>query len=217
MYETPETPERPPPQGRLPASGIAAAPLVTHEELAAAVAGEPAAVRRLVERASPILHAEIKRVAGQHIPSAEVEDTLQVVIVEMFRDSAALLASWDAERKRSLRNYLVVLAQRRALDALRRYRRLVPINEREWAESSTSDAGGEVDSRRAELQAVVDAYLDGCTEVERRFFACTLEDRSVAEVAAEFNLSHEAVYKRRERERNALRALHKKLQSRERL
>src|SRR5881227_559933 len=91
------------------------------------LAGDPAALARLVAVLTPVIHARVARTLLAHrslLASGrdlrqEVEDQSQEVFLALFRRDARSLRSWQAERGLSLENFVGLMAERRVKSFLR--------------------------------------------------------------------------------------------------
>ncbi len=91
-----------------------------------AVAGDRAAIIKLVDALTPVIQARVARVLFRVRQSfqnrsvrQEVEDLTQEAFLVLFADQARVLRSWDGERGLSLLNFVGLVAERRALSLLR--------------------------------------------------------------------------------------------------
>lgn len=94
-----------------------------------ALAREPAALRALVDRVLPVVHARVARALvrrgraeGRDLRQ-EVEDLSQEVFVALFADGGRALRAWDGARGLSLPNFVGLLAEREVASVLRSGRR----------------------------------------------------------------------------------------------
>lgn len=176
------------------------------------LAGDAAAVRRLVDALSPVVHARVARILTRRAAGArgrdvrqELEDLAQEVFVALFERRGRLLAAWAPDRGLSLANYVGLIAERRTISALRS-RRQSP-----WTEDPTEDtdlgraAGGSPGFERRVveqdlLRAVLDELRAGLSAKGLRLFELLMiEQRSVDEICAEMEMQPAAVYAWRSR------------------
>ncbi|MCB9727282.1 MAG: sigma-70 family RNA polymerase sigma factor [Deltaproteobacteria bacterium] len=139
----------------------------------------------------------------------EVEDMVQDVFYELFRDDGKRLRGWDPKRGLSLANYVGMVAEQRVLANLRSGRRSP------WTEDpSEAEAldGGDVGSRRVtgpservvsareRLDLVLDRMRASVSDQGYRIFEMLfVEQRDVEEVCEEMGLQAGAVYTWRSR------------------
>lgn len=104
--------------------------------LARALAGEPEAVKALVDRWTPILQARVARVLlsrGAARVRVQVEDLVQDVFLTLFEDDGRVLRTWEPGKGLSLDNFVGLVATRRAVSYLRSGKRTA------WREDPTLD------------------------------------------------------------------------------
>lgn len=182
-----------------------------------ALAGSPLAVRRLTEALMPVVHFRAARqlmrlgtaASGRDVRQ-EVEDMVQDIFYELFRDDARRLRSWDPTRGLSLENYVGMIAEQRVIATLRSGRRS-PWTDQP-AEAETLDAGvaamprrttaptEAVASDRERLTAIVSALQQSVSPTGFRVFEMLfVEQAEVEEVCAELGMQPGAVYTWRSR------------------
>lgn len=173
---------------------------------------DPAAVRRFVERVGPILQTVVHVVVMRRRMPPHIEvDLVQDVFVELLSDDCAALRKWSPERG-SCEQYLRTWARSRTIDRLRAQERLgrggreVPSDEAKLAElfevpaQAFSNATGQHDW----VVEMVERYHQECSPEDRLFLQRCVEERDTEELMAEFGLSRDAVYKRKQRQRDRL-------------
>lgn len=92
--------------------------------------GHGAAWKALVDALLPVVRARVGRALGRatHAPGRlrplfdQQEDVEQQVFLFLFKDDARALAEWDPARGMSLENYVGLIAQREATNAVRYWR-----------------------------------------------------------------------------------------------
>ena len=91
-----------------------------------ALDGDPASIRALVDRLTPVVQARVARGLFRREPSAggrnvrqEIEDFTQDVFLSLFRDDCRALRAWDPARGLSLENFVGLLAQHQVASLLR--------------------------------------------------------------------------------------------------
>lgn len=108
----------------------------TPQQIETALSGDDRAMRALMRELSPVMHARIGRallrrrsLARGEDPRQRLADIVQDVYVELFRDGAKLLRSWQPSRGLSLRGFVGLVAEQRVSATLRSRRR------NPWAEA----------------------------------------------------------------------------------
>jgi RNA polymerase sigma-70 factor (ECF subfamily) len=183
-----------------------------------ALAGEPAAVRHLVERLTPVIQARVARTlllrraggsAGRDVRQ-EIEDIAQEIFLLLFADGAKLLRSWRPERGLSLANFVGLVAERQAVSILRNGKRSP------WKEDPTllenlerePDPGQleEWAASRETLRLLLDHLREALSPLGRHLFQLLfLREMSLMEVTHTTGLSADAVYAWRSRLRKQAR------------
>jgi RNA polymerase sigma-70 factor (ECF subfamily) len=183
-------------------------------DLQAAIAGQSAALARLVEELTPVIQARVAHAllrwgrSGRSI-RPEVEDLTQEVFCALFAEEGKLLRSWDPSRGLSLKNFVGLIAYRQALSVLRSRKRSgwaeVPAKD-ELFESEAARAGGrEADIEQAlvtkdVLQRLYAAMSEQLSPLGRQLFELLfVEERSVNEVCGVMDMTPDAVYAWRSR------------------
>lgn len=183
-----------------------------------ALAGDHAAVARLVERLTPVVHARAARAllragrgAGPRLRQ-ELKDLVQEVFLALFEGGGRILQSWAPERGLSLENFVGLVTERQVLSILRSGKRDPWREDPTLAselESVSPEAGPEtvVASKQA-LERLLER-LRGCLSPLgwRLFELLYLQERSVSEVEQATGLKSAAVYAWRSRLRRLARGL----------
>ena len=187
-----------------------------------ALAGDAAAMARLVRALRPALQAEVawtlERFAPRgrgRDPRQEVFDMVQEVFLALLERDGALLRKWDPERGRTLVSFARLLARHHVVSTLRSHRR------NPWTEEPTptermSAVPGDCEELRLaqvdEARRTVEALRQ---ELKGRsmlmFEGLYVEERSVEEVCQEFGLSRDALYTWRTRLRQKVSKIAAKL------
>lgn len=96
-------------------------PTLSKELVQRALASDRAAVRELVERLMPVIRRRALSTLARYGRGAEseAEDVCQDVLIGLFREDRAALATWAPERGLSLEQFVAMLAQRRVVSHLR--------------------------------------------------------------------------------------------------
>ncbi|AUX41649.1 uncharacterized protein SOCE26_030710 [Sorangium cellulosum] len=190
----------------------AAAPGPEAALIARAVAGEPAAVRALVDLLTPTIQQRVmrpllrrRRAAGHRDVRQEVEDMTQSVFLALFADRGRALRQWDAGRGLSLASFVGLVAEREACSILRSRRR------NPWTEQPTEDDALErVDGAsvspepaaisRELLAAIARRLRDRLSERGLElFYLLLVDERSTEDACAITGMTADAVYAWRSR------------------
>lgn len=170
------------------------------------------AVRALVGRVSPVVHARVARsllrrqgaARGREIRQ-EIEDLVQEVFLALFADDAKALRAWEPERGLSLQNFVGLIAERQVIAVLRSGRRSPwtedPTEDEELARSGTPTVGPELRvASRELLQRLLERLKLALSPKGMHVFTLLFVlDRSVAEVRQETGMSDAAIYAWRSR------------------
>jgi RNA polymerase sigma factor (sigma-70 family) len=88
----------------------------TREEVRRALSGDRSAMRDLVARLFPVVHARteafVRRRASGRIDASDGQDVAQDVWLALLRDGGRALSGWDPGRGMSLEGYVGLLTQR---------------------------------------------------------------------------------------------------------
>lgn len=178
--------------------------------LTRALEGDPKSIRALVDALTPVVQARVARALLSCRPRSrdvrqEVEDLTQDVFELLFADGAKALRRWDPSRRASLVSYVSLIAQRQVVTALRSGRKTP------WREEATEGAllarheetspgPSEQVASRHELRTVLDELHARLSPTGARMLrSLVLEQRDIREVAAETQLSPNALYAWRHR------------------
>lgn len=194
------------------------------EQVARALAREPAACRALVGALSPPIHARVtaalarrEAVGGGRFTRQEANDLAQEVFVLLWEDDGRILRMWDPARGASLRTFAGLVAERVVASRLRSGRRSG------WREDPTFDddlatlAGGtEALDLRVHDRDFLSRLLDRLREALSPrglllFEALYLHERDADEVAAEHGMTVESLYVWRSRARKTVQTLAEEL------
>lgn len=123
---------------------------LTREVVAAALTGDAGAIRALVAELTPVIHARAVRVLLRRRVLAKgtdvrqvLDDMMQDVFVELFREDGKALRVWDPARGLGLRGFVGLVAEQHVA-ALLRVRCKNP-----WAEDLTVDDAGHEEAAEA--------------------------------------------------------------------
>lgn len=175
--------------------------------LDAAGAGDPAAVRLVVETLAPVVRVAVARVLFRYRSKArgrdlaqEAEDLAQDAFAMLFEDGARVLRSWDPTRGASLETFAKVVAERCALGTLRSGKRS-PFTEEPTIDTDLeavlrSDAATEERvATRELLERVHDRLKEHLSPrgylLFRRMY---VDEADVETLCAEFSMAKDAVY-----------------------
>lgn len=186
-------------------------PAITPPLLQRALAGDRRAVRELIAELSPVIQARAGRLLARRPLTRsrdirqEVLDLTQHVFVDLFRDDARLLRSWDPERGLSLANFVGMIAEQRVLAVLRN-RNKNPFRDEPTAPEDL-DVGADsargperIAASKEALATVLDALRGRLSDQGLAMFHWLfVEGRSVEEVCALADTSADAVYAWRSR------------------
>jgi RNA polymerase sigma-70 factor (ECF subfamily) len=187
-----------------------------------ALAGDPAALNRLVAVLTPVIQARVARtllarsfrLAGGRDVRQEVEDLSQDVFLALFSRDAHVLRDWQAELGLSLENFVGLVAERQVLSFLRSGRRNPSKEEPSFTpelEPEAPEPGPEkIAAGREHLDLLLDRLREESSPLGRWLFELLfVQELSVNEVRDASGLSADAVYAWRSR----LRSLARKLQA----
>lgn len=185
-----------------------------------ALAGDQAALTRLVAVLTPVIQARTartllarrSRLASDCNIRQDVEDLTQEIFLFLFADDARVLRSWQAERGLSLENFVGLVSERYVISFLRSGKR------NPWKEepSPVEDLDGvamdpepeEVAASREQLRLLLDRLREKLSPLGQRLFQLLfVQEMSLEETMAASGLSADAVYAWRSRLRRLAREL----------
>jgi RNA polymerase sigma factor (sigma-70 family) len=186
--------------------------VVSAEEIKRVLERDPVAVRRFVDRIGPILQTVVHVVVmRRRMPPHMEADLVQDVFLELLCADGSALHKWSPERG-SFEPYLRRWARCRTIDRLRAQERLgrggreVPLDEAKLAEllevpaQAFSNAMGQYDW----VDEMVERYHQECSPEDRLFLQRCVEEPDTDDLMAAFGLNRDAVYKRKQRQRDRL-------------
>lgn len=187
------------------------------EQLQKVIARDPVALDRFMDVFGPMLQAIAGKYAcRQQGSSWSADDLLHEVIVAIFSDDARMLRSWDADKGRTLRNYLAKFAEYRIQDRLRKRSREEPTAQAELFDhvdrqhqthpAEEHDAEDPAVARRA-----LERYSAECKPEQRQFAERYFDAASAKALMEEFQLTRNTYDKRVSRMGARLRELAQKL------
>ncbi|MEP7126271.1 MAG: hypothetical protein ABJE95_35395 [Byssovorax sp.] len=178
---------------------------LTQELVLSALGGDGAAVRRMVAGLTPVIQARVARtllrrsalVAGRG--REWLDDLVQDVFVELFRDSGRALRAWDPARGLSLVNWVGLIAEQRASAALRGRKRDLDIADVPLDDAPEERAPLEYDPEanmlaRDQLTHLLDLLRSELSPLGLQLFhALIAEQESIPSVSARLGMSTSAV------------------------
>jgi RNA polymerase sigma factor (sigma-70 family) len=189
-------------------------PAFSVDRIDRALAGDAEAIRWLVDYLTPVIQRRVAHVLAR-TPSKlrdlrqETADLTQDVFVALFEDEGCVLRRWRAEGS-SLRSFVGLVAERRALDAVRKKSGLRAVGQEPLVDEPRAQTAGP--ERRAADREQLERLL---ARLEREvsatgalmFRLLFVEERSVEEIMAQTGSSAESIYAWRCRLRRRVRAL----------
>ncbi len=183
-----------------------------------ALAGEEAALARLVDRLTPVVQARVARAllragrgAGPRLRQ-ELQDFVQEIFLALFERDGRILRAWDPARGLSLENFVGLVAERQVISLLRSGRR-DPWREDPTLDSELERASPEVGPESAALskqalERLLERLRESLSPLGWRLFELLyLHERSVDEVERLTGLTSAAIYAWRTRLRRLARSL----------
>lgn len=176
--------------------------------IAAALAGDQTAMRELVAAATPVVRRRVARTwlrsTGGRV-RLEIDDLTQEVFSALFENDARALREWDPSLGLSFRNYVGLLAQRRAASMVRARGARERACECSWDSDAPPDALSETSPEETTESRELLAHLwsslrrslseRGFSLFERLF----VHDDPIADVCAEAGMTPDALYQWRRR------------------
>lgn len=176
------------------------------EQITLALAGDQGVVRALVAELTPVIQARVGRALLRRRALAKgndvrqmLDDMVQDVFVELFRDDGKALRAWDPARGLGLRGYVGLVAEQRVAAVLRSRRRN-PWSEDLAVDDDAIEEATEHDdpelriASRQEIEKLFDLVRASLTPLGRELFQrLLLDEESVAGVCAATGMSTSAV------------------------
>ena len=189
----------------------------TRDLVRRALARDPAAVKTLVDRLSPVIERKVastlwKRSPGRDVRQ-EVRDMTQAVFLSLFEDDGKALRAWDPNRGSPLEAFVALLAHRQVISLLRRGRTSPwpdEPTEFERLERIAPTAMGpeQVVASREHLTALLDRIQEELSPTGLELFQCLIvDDEPLAEVSLKVGKSEQALYQWRSRLLKQIRTL----------
>ncbi len=193
---------------------------LTLEEVERALAGDQAALTRLVDDLTPVIQARVARVlllrrqgasAGRDVRQ-EVEDLTQEVFLILFDDGGKVLRGWSPERGLSLRNFAGLVAERRTVSILRSGKRSPwkedPTFAEELDEPAPTPGPEAAAASRETLRLLLHRLTEELSPLGRQLFELLfLQELPVREVIDRTGMSSDAIYAWRSRLRRLARRI----------
>ncbi len=182
---------------------------LTPEDVTRALAGDRAAMKALVDRLQPLIHAEVGAALAQVArrramdPRQDIRDFVQDILLHLLAHDARTLRRWAPERGRSLDSFVRLVARRQIISMLRSPRR------NPSAELPTDRETIERLDTRHEHEPELDAHLVDSQTIARLleflharlndkgvllFHLLYVEERAIAEVCELTGMTRESIY-----------------------
>jgi DNA-directed RNA polymerase specialized sigma24 family protein len=187
-----------------------------------ALAGDPASVRLLVDRLSPIIAkrvaATLWRRTGHRQVAQDAADMVQDVFLSLFQSDGKALRAWDPARGMPFESFVGLLAQHQVISILRSGRttpwREEPTDmehlERVGMTSATPEA---IISSREDLRTLLDRLRERLSPRGLELFQRIVIDEEDAEsLLATTGMTREALYQWKSRLHRTIRALAAEMQ-----
>ncbi len=193
---------------------------LTLEDVERALAGDEAALTRLVDALTPVIQARVARVlllrrqgaaAGRDVRQ-EVEDLTQEVFLILFDGGGKVLRGWNPERRLSLRNFVGLVAERRTVSILRSGKRSPwkedPTFTEELDEPAPAPDPEVAAASRETLRLLLHRLTEELSPLGRQLFELLfLQELPVREVIDRTAMSPDAIYAWRSRVRRLARRI----------
>jgi len=182
-----------------------------------ALAGDPASVRALVDRLSPVISkrvaATLWRLGGRRNVPQDAADMVQDVFLSLFQADGKALRAWDPARGMSLDSFVGLLAQHQVVSILRSGRTTPwreELKDAEHFESLGAAAASpeRVTSARADLRALLDRLRECLSPRGLELFQRIIIDEEPLEsLTATTGLTRDAIYQWKSRLTRTIRTL----------
>jgi DNA-directed RNA polymerase specialized sigma24 family protein len=182
-----------------------------------ALAGDPASVRGLVDRLSPVISKRVTATLWRRTPQRNVTqdaaDMIQDVFLALFQSDGKALRAWNPARGMSLDSFVGLLAQHQVISILRNGRtspwREEPTDvEHLEAVGSTSATPEAVTSSREDLRTLLDRLRQTLSprglELLQRI---VIDEEPLDSLLATTGLTRDAIYQWKSRLHRTIRAL----------
>jgi RNA polymerase sigma factor (sigma-70 family) len=189
-------------------------------EILPALAGDEAALSRLVQVLTPVIQSRVARglllrrtgaAAGRDIRQ-EVEDLVQEIFLLLFADDGKVLRSWQPERGLSLLNFVGLVAERQTASILRSGKRSPwkedPTLAEDLERAAPESGPEEIVASREQLGLLLHRLTEELTPLGRHLFDLLfLRELPFDEVTRQTGMTPDAVYAWRSRLRRLARRL----------
>lgn len=191
---------------------------MTRGQVHAALSGDREALAGLVRTLLPVIKVEVgvalvRRALPQRRDARQdVDDFSHEVLLHLLADGGKLLRQWDPERGRSLASFVRLIARQRVSRILLGHRgnpwSEEPTDEQTIEPLTTATDEGRLLESREELRGLLERLRAHLNERGLALFhGIYVEQRPIAEVAAEMGMTREAVDAWNTRTRNLARRL----------
>ncbi len=184
----------------------------TQDDVRAALAGDEAALTRLVRALTPIIQSRVARglllrrtgtAAGRDVRQ-EVEDLTQEIFLLLFADGGKVLRSWQPERGLSLLNFVGLVAERQTASILRSGKRSPwkedPTLPEDFDPPAPESGPEEITASREQCRLLLDRLTEELSPLGRHLFDLLfLRELPFEEVTRQTGMSPDAVYAWRSR------------------
>jgi DNA-directed RNA polymerase specialized sigma24 family protein len=182
-----------------------------------ALAGDPASVRALVDRLSPVVSKRVaatlwRRTTPRNV-AQDAADMVQDVFLALFQSDGKALRAWDPARGMSLDSFVGLLAQHQVISILRSGRtspwREEPTEvEHLEAFGSTSATPEAVVSSREDLRTLLDRLRETLSPRGLELFQrIVIDEEPLESLLATTGLTRDAIYQWKSRLHRAVRGL----------
>jgi RNA polymerase sigma factor (sigma-70 family) len=188
------------------------APDAMQEEVREALAGNVAALNRLVRKLTPVIQSRVARglllrrtgmAAGRNVRQ-EVEDLTQEIFLVLFADGGKVLRTWQPERGLSLANFVGLVAERQTASILRSGKRSPwkedPTLPEDFTQASPESGPEEITASREQLRILLHRLTEELSPLGRHLFDLLfLRELPLEEITHQTGMSPDAVYAWRSR------------------
>ncbi len=193
---------------------------ISKPRLEAALAGDGSAIRAFVKDLTPVIQARVARALLRHQAVARgadvrqrLDDLVQDVFVELFREDGRALRAWDPDRGLGLRGYVGLIAEQRVFATLRRrsknpWTEELTVDEGRFDEAVAPDDPELLAASRQEVEQLFDRVRASLTPLGRTLFQrLILDEEPIAAVCSATGMSTAAVQAWSSRLKRLLQAL----------
>lgn len=178
---------------------------LTTSILTSALGGEVQSIRSMIAALTPVIHARVGRALHRRCARSwggaddRMDDLVQDVFVELFRDGSRALRAWDPARGLSLANWVGLIADQRVAAAFRRRRRspdaaALPLDEAPEEGARSDDDPEATVLARDQLERPLGLLRAELSPLGLELFeALLVEEEPIASVCARTGMSTSAV------------------------